>query len=223
MPPSQAQLDAVRELFEQYRELPRHQGDSHFDERLDQLQNWEAENIRLRHAAHCADSDDFARLLDYYLENLHNGLPLDGMLAHGPEGLDKAKRMDKAFDLFAYAIEYSVLSAAIQDTLVEALGTTPITEASYLAAVKQCQELPSRIRRLELLTLMGHEVAPHIQSRLIYSGFKLLKGLFHYVGMAEIHARMNTGFKTLRPVKRLPQRLAEFSQHEQRWLQSGSS
>ncbi|MGB1580487.1 MAG: FFLEELY motif protein [Nevskiales bacterium] len=218
MPPSQAQLDAIRELFEQYRQLPRHQGDSDFRQRLTQLQSWEQAHIRKQHAARSAADADYASVLNYYLANLHDGLPLDGMLAHGPQGLDKAKRMDKAFDLFANAIEYSVLSAVLQDRLTEQLDGKPITEAQYQKALAVCQDIPDRQRRLQLLTQIGQQVAPHIKSRVIHTGFKLLKGLFRHVGMAEIHNRMDSGFKELRQVNRLAQLLAEFSQHEQQAL-----
>lgn len=218
MPPTDAELDALREVFERYRDLPRHAGNTDFLDRLHNLQAWEREAVRKRHAGPCDDDAHYAQVLEYYLNRLHNGLPLDGMRNNGPKELEKARRMDRVYELFANAIEYSVLSAAAQDRLVQLLDDAPITPDSYTAAMAQCNDLDERLRRLELLTAIGQQVSAHIRSRMIYTGFRLMKGLFRSVGMGEIHSTLDDGFKRLRHTPRLAQTLARIARTEQQSL-----
>ena len=218
MPASEAQIQALREVLETYTELPRHSADAAFLRRLAALKQWESVDIRRRHSTACSSSTEYVRVLDYLLAELHRGLPLDGMIERGPQGLEHARRMNKSFKLFANAMEYSVLSAAQQDRLTEALGDKPLTAFEYADALRACDDVNERLRRLDLLVELGHQCAPHIRSRVIYAGFKLLKGMFRSVGLAEIHNSLDVGFKQLRNVSRLAQTMANFADIERQNL-----
>lgn len=218
MPPKEAQLQALQELFERYRALPRHHEDAAFLRRLRALQQWEVVDMRRRHAPFSATQTEYEKVLEFYLGQLHNGLPLDEMIDRGPKGLEHARRMDKTFPLFASAIEFSVLSADIQDRLVTALSEAPLTATEYAAAVWACDDAALRHRRLDLLVEIGHLIAPHIRSRMIYSGFILLKGMFRNVGLGEIHDTLNTGFRQLRDVARIAQIMAAIAEHEKKQI-----
>lgn len=214
MTDSDQRIDFLRGLFEHYLALPRQSAGHDFKERLSALQQWEMDDIQRRHAAACSDDKNYEKVLKYYLEELHNGLRLQGMIDRGPSGIENARRLDKAYQLFANAIEFSVLSAAIQDHVVEQLGNKPITPQSYALAVSGSDDLDERKRRLELLVEIGHEVAPHLGSRLIHTGFRLLKGLFRSGGLIDIHHAGDRGFRQLRQVPRLAQTLALFARTE---------
>lgn len=218
MPPNDDQIQALRSTLERYAALPRHTANADFLRRLRALQQWEVVDMRRRHAEACDHQLEYARVLEYYLNELHHGLPLDEMMARGPEGLEHARRMDKSFSLFANAMEYSVLSAELQDRMVEALDDAPITRRTYTQALEACENAAARARRLDLLVEIGHQIAPHIRSRMIYTGFKLLRAMFRSLGLGEIHGSLDAGFRQLREVSRLPQILAEIAATERELL-----
>ena len=220
MAPTNEQVQSLRSTLERYTELPRHQADAQFLRRLRALQQWEVVDMRRRHTSACDAQSEYQRVLDFYLTELHAGLPLDAMIARGPQGLDHTRRMNKGFRLFANAMEYSVLSAAIQDRLTEALADKPLTEHNYAEALLRCDDLAERKRRLELLVELGHQGAPHLRSRMIYTGFKLLKTMFRSVGLGEIHGSVDAGFKQLRDVSRTAQILATMADLEHQQLEA---
>lgn len=219
MAPTNEQIQSLRSILERYTELPRHQANAQFLRRLQALQRWEVVDIRRRHANAASAHDEYQRILDFYLAELHTGLPLDAMIARGPQGLEHTRRMNKGFSLFANAMEYSVLSAAIQDRLTEALGNQPLTERNYAQALQQCEDAAERQRRLALLVELGHQAAPHLRSRMIYTGFKLLKAMFRSVGLGDLYGSMDAGFKQLRGVSRTAQMLATLADLEQQQLE----
>lgn len=223
MPPSDAQILALRETLERYAELPRHQADADFLRRLKYLQQWEVVDMRRRHVDACAEDSGYARVLDYYLRELHNGLPLDSMMARGPQGLEHTRRMDKSFALFAAAMEYSVLCAVLQDRMVMTLGEKPLTSRHYGEALRACDDESERLQRLDLLVEIGHLVTPHIRSRMIYTGFRLLKGMFRSLGLGDIHSALDAGFRQLRDVPRLSKVLAEIAATERSQLRTMQS
>ena len=216
--PTEQQIQTLREQIERYAALPRHTADAAFLRRLKSLQQWEVVNLRRRHATPCSTQIAYGQVLDYYLSFLHQGLPLDGLVERGPQGLQHARRMNKSFALFANAIEYSVLSAATQDKLVETLGDETLTSKQYALAVESCQDAQERLRRLDLLVTISHKVAPHLSSRITYTGFKLLKGMFNTVGLGEIHSSLDAGFKQLRNVSRMAQIMAKIAEVERQQL-----
>jgi hypothetical protein len=218
--PTDDQIQALRNTLERYTHLPRHKADAHFLRRLRSLQQWEVVDMRRRHASACASQTEYQAVLDYYLSELHQGLPLDGMIERGPQGLEHARRMNKSFSLFANAMEFSVLSAVLQDRLTGALDDKPLTADYYAEALLHCDDRAERVRRLELLVELGHQCAPHIRSRMIYTGFKLLKGMFRSVGLAEIHSSLDVGFRQLRDVSRLAQILATVADLERKQLEA---
>ncbi|GEM_PF-3971324 len=215
---SDERIAFLRGLFDDYIALPRHTADREFQARLKALQTWEAEDIRRRHCVAIDDDRHYRKLLDYYLSSLHNGLGLQGMVGQGPDSLENARKLNKAYELFANAIEFSVLTASLQDRLVNGLGDAVITTENYAAAMTECDDLEQREQRLELLVSIGHLVAPHIDSRLIHTGFKMLKGLFRNSGMAEIHSTLDEGFRQLRGIPRLAQQMARFAETEKQHL-----
>lgn len=218
MSESDERIAFLRQLFERYTSLPRHSAGEEFQECLHTLKAWECEDIRRRHALACDGHQHYAAVLDYYLIALHNGLKLQGMIDQGPQGLENTRRLNKAYQLFADAMEYSVLTAVAQDNLVTMLGDKPLTQDSHAQAIAECGDKDTRLRRLDLLVAIGHGVAPYIGSRVIHTGFRLLKGVFRSSGMAEIHETLDEGFRQLRAVPRLAQILAEFAETEKRQL-----
>lgn len=218
MSESDDRIAHLRQLFDRYLALPRRSGDSAFHDRLLELQHWEAEDIRRRHAALCSDNPHYAGVLGYYLDCLHDGLNLEGMVARGPGALENARKLNRAYPLFANAIEFSVLSATAQDRLVEVLGDSALTATKVASALRKCGDLDLRERRLDVLVEIGQQVAPHISSRMIHTGFRLLKGIFRSSGMEEMHSILDDGFRRLRDVPRLAQTLADIAEKERSWL-----
>lgn len=218
MSDTDARIDFLRDQFEQLLASPRQTGDEDFHMRLQALQAWEIEDIRRRHALKAADSTQYETVLEYYLDNLHSGLDLQGAIDKGPGAIENARKMDKAYQVFANSIEYSVLSARLEDSATECIGELPITHQIYADALRQSDDLDARLRRLDLLVDIGHEVAPHLRSRLIHTAFKLLKAIFRSSGMGGIHETLDEGFKRLRNVSRLTQILAEIAESERQQL-----
>ncbi len=161
---------------------------------------------------------NYAAVIDFYLCELHHGLNLQGMVDRGPQGINNARRLDKAYQLFANAIEFSVLSAVIQDEITLRLGKCAVTRDSYAQALHACDDMRDRKRRLELLVDIGKEVEPHINSRLMHTGLKLLRGIFRNSGLADIHKVADEGFIQLRSVSGLAQQLETFADTEISYL-----
>lgn len=219
MSESETRIAFLRRQFELYTQLPRQHPDADFHSRLRALQRWEKSDLQRRHTERCGNDTDYRSVFDYYVTYVHNGLDLQGMIDKGPDAIENARRLDKAYQLFANGIEHSVTCARLEDQLTEMIGDQPLTAAVYAGALGQCDDAELRRRRLSLVVEIGHEIVPHLNSRLMHTGFRLLKGLFRSHGMGDIHETLDEGFRQLRGVKRVSQALAEIAQTERQHLE----
>ncbi len=189
---SQDKLSELRRLLERYRALPR-RSQPELLPRLESIRKLQVEVLRATHAADCRDPR-YAAHLEFYLDGLHSGLPLERLAADGDSIVQRLSRADRSYELIRSTFDFSVTAQELDDALALRLRNKLAAPAELRAAGQNT----ARRAHARLLAPLGPPLAKYAHSRLAYMGFKLGMGALRRTAFEPLVDTLERGFAVLR-------------------------
>lgn len=96
------------------------------------------------------------------------------------------------------ALELDVLAEEFDQALTNALGSQPLSEASYIAAFRDVGRRDDRLHQIDLMKAVGSGLDRMVKKPLIFSTLKMLRKPARLADLGEMQQFLEAGFTAFR-------------------------
>jgi hypothetical protein len=187
--------------------------------RLRQLQSWQAQRLArtyddLRRTPDCAGAVEFF-LTDLY--GPHDQTSRDRDLTRAWRKLKRALP-SSAVALLERSIELQVLTAELDQAMLEALGAAAVTGPSYSAAYRAVDRAADRRRQIELVVRIGADLDRLVRRSWVMLALRAAHVPAHAAGLGALQDFLERGFAAFRKMKSARPLLAAIRERETRLM-----
>ena len=103
-----------------------------------------------------------------------------------------------AFEAVDMALELDVLAEEFDQALTNALGSQPLSEASYIKAFRDVGRRDDRLHQIDLMKAVGSGLDRMVKKPLIFSTLKMLRKPARLADLGEMQQFLEAGFTAFR-------------------------
>ena len=173
--------------------------DAGFQARLKAVKVWQQRRLAQTYADLDAD-DRYAPAVRFFLDELYGikdstirDRDLSRMYPTIKRLLPKF-----AFEAVDMALELDVLAEEFDQALTNALGSQPLSEASYIAAFRDVGRRDDRLHQIDLMKAVGSGLDRMVKKPLIFSTLKMLRKPARLADLGEMQQFLEAGFTAFR-------------------------
>ena len=173
--------------------------DAGFQARLNAVKVWQQRRLAQTYADLAAD-DRYAPAVRFFLDELYGikdstirDRDLSRMYPTIKRLLPKF-----AFEAVDMALELDVLAEEFDQALTNALGSQPLSEASYIAAFRDVGRRDDRLHQIDLMKAVGSGLDRMVKKPLIFSTLKMLRKPARLADLGEMQQFLEAGFTAFR-------------------------
>lgn len=217
-----SKLAALDDLLKQYQQLAYHQ-DPQLKLRLDQAQAWLKQ--RIEHTHRDLFSQPANQLMaQYFVNRLYGGPDFDALAEQIERLLKFAHKVEKkipdtAIQTGVKSIHLAVLAMQLDEQVAKQLladfpAQQPIDDEMMRLTLIKLNQQQARLQQLALLDELGHSLDKHLRSFILFTAFKMCKGVAHKYQFDLMYNFIGEGFAAIKPMKSTSKFLALFTEKE---------
>lgn len=218
---------ALDELLQRYHALAYHQN-ALLQQRLHDVQDWQKQRMQKSHHALFSVSKN-QLMAQYFLNRLYGGPDFDPLALQIERLLHyvhKAERLipDNAIKTGTAGVELAILAVKLdEDVAAHLLAHYPADQAiddemmrrTYLALEQQ----QPRLEQMQLLDGLGHSLDKYMRSFMVYSAYKMCRGVAQKYHFELMYDFMGEGFAAMKPLKSAADFVQQFTAVERQIIE----
>jgi len=189
--------------------------------RVQGLRAWQAD--RLAQTYHDLRRDPrYSRAVEFFLADLygpHDFTRRDHELMRAWRYLRRSLPA-AALDALGRAVELEVLSAELDQQMVAALPSGPVTDAAYASAYRTVGRRNARARQVDLVVGVGEDLERVVRHAWIRLALRVAHGPAHAVGLGVLQDFLERGHRAFRWMKDAKPLLEAIRERETRLMQA---
>lgn len=204
-----SKLAHLDDLLIQYHQLPYHNNPA-LQEKLQQVQAWQKQRIEHTHQAHFS-IPSHQLMAQYFLNRLYGGPDFDAVAqqierlmkyAHKaenfiPENAILTGTKGVKLAILAVKLDVDVAQTLLADYPAEQAIDDEMMRVTYL----KLDQAEPRLEQMDLLDDLGYNLDKYMRSIIVYSAFKMCKGVAHRHNFQTMYEFMQDGFLAMKPLK----------------------
>ncbi|TCB82178.1 FFLEELY motif protein [Acinetobacter sp. ANC 4173] len=214
-----SKLAVLDDLLEQYYQLQYHNNAELF-QRLQDVQMWQKHRMQRTHQQHFSVKNN-QLMAQYFLNRLYGGPDFDALskqIARMMKYVHKAEKLipDNAIKTGTAGVELAILAVQLDEQvalqlLADYAPNTPLTDEMMRLSYLKLDQGQPRLHQLELLDQLGASLDKYMRSFMVYTAFKMCKGVAYKHHFDVMYEFMQDGFLAMKPLKSAEQFVKDFT------------
>lgn len=178
-------------------------------EQLDSLTQWQSQRLRDTHAD-LYQSPNYQKGIDFLFSDLYAAQDFNDRDQDLERIAPKLVKLlpDKIIATVAQLIELNLLTQRLDLKLAKALfdnaAETQITDTSYCAAYRVCDNHAERRQQLQLISKVGELLDRYAHSRTIQFSLRITETPAEMAGLSALHNFISRGFRSFHDMENIP-------------------
>lgn len=217
-----SKLAHLDDLLAEYHQLAYHNNPALL-EKLQQVQAWQKARIQRTHATHFAEPKNHL-MAEYFLNRLYGGPDFDAVAQQIERLMHYAHKAenfipDNAIMTGTKGVKLAILAVRLDVDVAQSLlenypaDQTIDDEMMRLTYLKLGQAEP-RLLQMSLLDDLGKSLDKYMRSFIVYSAFKMCKGVAYRHQFETMYEFMQDGFLAMKPLKSAEDFVRQFTETE---------
>ena len=217
-----SKLAAFDDLLLQYKAFKYHD-DVVLAQRLHDVQTWMKQRIAQTHQAFFAQPKH-QLMAQYFLKRLYGGPDFDALAQQIERLLKFAHKVEKfvpenGIKTGTQSVKLAVLATQLDEQIAIQLlqdypAETPITDEIMRQTLLKLNQADARYQQLQLLDELGITLDKYMRSTMMYTTFKMCKGLAHKYQFDGMYEFIQEGFSAMKPLKSAAKFIHTFTETE---------
>lgn len=217
-------LAVLDDLLELYYQLHYH-NNAQLQQRLRDVQAWQKQRMQKTHAKQFAEKNNVL-MAEYFLNRLYGGDDFDTLaeqIARLTKYAHKAEKLipANAIRTGASAIELAILAVRLDEQVAIQLladhhPAELLTDEIMRVAYLKLDQGELRLKQLDLLDQLGHNLDQYMRSFMVQAAFKMCKGAATKYRFEMMYEFLQEGFLAMKPLKSAEKFVTEFTQVERK-------
>jgi hypothetical protein len=214
-----SKLAVLDDLLAQYDQLQYHHNPELF-QRLQDVQMWQKQRMQRTHQQHFAVKSH-QLMAEYFLNRLYGGSDFDALakqIARLMKYAHKAEKLipENAIKTGTAGVELAILAVQLDEQVAKQLladyaPNTPLTDEMMRLSYLKLDQGQARLHQLELLDQLGANLDKYMRSFMVYTAFKMCKGVAYKHHFEVMYEFMQDGFLAMKPLKSAEQFVKAFT------------
>lgn len=204
-----SKLAHLDDLLAEYHQLAYH-GNPQLFQKLQQVQAWQKARIQRTHQAHFAEPSHHL-MAQYFLNRLYGGPDFDAVAQQIERLMHYAHKAesfipDTAILTGTKGVKLAILAVRLDVDVAQSLlehypAEQAIDDEMMRVTYLRLGQAEPRLLQMSLLDDLGQSLDKYMRSFIVYSAFKMCKGVAYRHDFATMYEFMQDGFLAMKPLK----------------------